>query len=95
MSDHLGYETGDLAGYGSGNSRNRQDPENGADQPGSVSSEAHGGRTETLALIMVPRTRPDREPDPALRRASGLPESVNEIHPKNVIHLRCVCCIQR
>ncbi|KUG54791.1 hypothetical protein AVL62_16240 [Serinicoccus chungangensis] len=55
MSDHLGYEKGDRAGHGSGNSRNGTSPKTVGTEVGDVPLDQPRDRNSTFASALVPK----------------------------------------
>ena len=55
LSDHLGYERGDRAGHGSGNSRNGTTPKNVATEVGDVDLDQPRDRNSSFASALVPK----------------------------------------
>jgi putative transposase len=75
MADHLGYEHGDPAGRGSGNSRNGTYPKTVATEIGDVTLEVPRDRAGTFEPVVVPKYQ---------RRLDGLAGNVISLYAKGL-----------
>ncbi len=71
LSDHLGYEKGDRAGYGSGNSRNGTTPKSVATEVGDIGLDQPRDRNSTFASALVPK---------GARRLGGLEDMIISLY---------------
>jgi putative transposase len=71
LSDHLGYEKGDRAGHGSGNSRNGTTPKTVATEVGSIALDQPRDRQSTFASALVPK---------GARRLGGLEDMIISLY---------------
>lgn len=71
LSDHLGYEKGDRAGHGSGNSRNGTTPKTVATEVGDVALDQPRDRNSTFASALVPK---------GARRLGGLEDMIISLY---------------
>ena len=71
LTDHLGYEEGDPAGRGSGNSRNGTTPKTVATEVGEVRLEQPRDRNSTFASTLVPK---------GARRLGGLEDMIISLY---------------
>jgi putative transposase len=71
LSDHLGYEKGDRAGHGSGNSRNGTTPKTVATEVGSIALDQLRDRQSTFASALVPK---------GARRLGGLEDMIISLY---------------
>mgnify|MGYP000878544010 CR=1 FL=1 len=71
LSDHLGYEKGDRAGHGSGNSRNGTTPKTVATEIGDVTLDQPRDRNATFASALVPK---------GARRLGGLEDMIISLY---------------
>jgi putative transposase len=71
LSDHLGYEKGDPAGKGSGNSRNGTTPKTVSTEVGQVDLDQPRDRNSTFASALVPK---------GVRRLGGLDEMIVSLY---------------
>ena len=71
LTDHLGYEEGDPAGRGSGNSRNDTTPKTVATEVGEVRLEQPRDRNSTFASTLVPK---------GARRLGGLEDMIISLY---------------
>jgi len=71
LTEHLGYERGDPAGAGSGNSRNGTAPKTVATEVGSVALDQPRDRASTFASVLVPK---------GARRLGGLEEMIISLY---------------
>jgi putative transposase len=71
LTDHLGYERGDPAGKGSGNSRNGSTPKTVATEVGQVELDQPRDRNSTFASALVPK---------GARRLGGLDEMIVSLY---------------
>lgn len=67
LTDHLGYERGDRAGHGSGNSRNGSTPKTVGTEVGDVALDQPRDRNSTFASALVPKNA---------RRLGGLEDMI-------------------
>ena len=75
LSDHLGYERGDRAGHGSGNSRNGTTPKNVATEVGDVDLDQPRDRNSSFASALVPK---------GVRHLGGLEDMIISLRPPQV-----------
>ena len=80
MADHLGYERGDVAGHGSGNSRNGTTAKTLRTDIGEVTVEVPRDRAGTFTPAIVPKRRVDREEVPPPTR----PRRTRRLDPDRV-----------
>jgi putative transposase len=71
LSDHLGYEKGDRAGHGSGNSRNGTTPKTVGTEVGDVPLDQPRDRNSTFASALVPK---------GARRLGGLEDMIISLY---------------
>src|SRR4029450_2931038 len=71
LTDHLGYEKGDPAGRGSGNSRNGTTPKRVGTEVGDIGLGQRRGRTSTFASRLVPK---------GARRLGGLEDMIISLY---------------
>ena len=71
LSDHLGYEKGDRAGHGSGNSRNGTSPKTVGTEVGDVPLDQPRDRNSTFASALVPK---------GARRLGGLEDMIISLY---------------
>jgi len=71
LSDHLGYEKGDRAGHGSGNSRNGTTPKTVGTEVGDVALDQPRDRTSSFASALVPK---------GARRLGGLEDMIISLY---------------
>lgn len=71
LSDHLGYEKGDRAGHGSGNSRNGTTPKTVGTEVGDVALDQPRDRHSTFASALVPK---------GARRLGGLGDMIISLY---------------
>ncbi|EWT01277.1 transposase, partial [Intrasporangium chromatireducens Q5-1] len=71
LTDHLGYERGDRAGHGSGNSRNGSTPKTLDTEVGSVRLDQPRDRNSSFASRLVPK---------GARRLGGLEEMIISLY---------------
>ncbi|MBK8758796.1 MAG: IS256 family transposase [Actinomycetales bacterium] len=71
LTDHLGYEKGDRAGHGSGNSRNGTTPKTLGTEVGDIDLEQPRDRNSTFASVLVPK---------GARRLGGLEDMIISLY---------------
>ncbi|WP_460771836.1 IS256 family transposase, partial [Mariniluteicoccus flavus] len=71
LSDHLGYEKGDRAGHGSGNSRNGTTPKSVGTEVGDIGLDQPRDRNSTFASALVPK---------GARRLGGLEDMIISLY---------------
>ncbi|MGL5866614.1 MAG: transposase [Dermatophilaceae bacterium] len=71
LSSHLGYDKGDPAGHGSGNSRNGSTPKTVATEVGDVALDQPRDRNSTFASVLVPK---------GARRLGGLEDMIISLY---------------
>lgn len=71
LSDHLGYEKGDRAGHGSGNSRNGTTPKTVGTEVGDIGLDQPRDRNSTFASALVPK---------GARRLGGLEDMIISLY---------------
>ena len=71
LTDHLGYEKGDRAGHGSGNSRNGTSPKTVGTEVGDVALDQPRDRKSTFASALVPK---------GARRLGGLEDMIISLY---------------
>lgn len=71
LSDHLGYDKGDRAGHGSGNSRNGTTPKTVATEVGDIALDQPRDRNSTFASTLVPK---------GTRRLGGLEDMIISLY---------------
>ncbi len=71
LTGHLGYQQGDRAGHGSGNSRNGTTPRTVASEVGDIALEAPRDRNSSFASAMVPK---------GARRLGGLEDMIISLY---------------
>lgn len=71
LTDHLGYEKGDRAGHGSGNSRNGTTPKTVATEVGDLALDQPRDRNSTFASALVPK---------GARRLGGLEDMIISLY---------------
>ena len=71
LSDHLGYEKGDRAGRGSGNSRNGSTPKTVGTEVGDITVDSPRDRNSSFASVLVPK---------GARRLGGLEDMIISLY---------------
>ncbi len=71
LTDHLGYDKGDRAGHGSGNSRNGSTPKTVATEVGDIGLDQPRDRNSTFASALVPK---------GARRLGGLEDMIISLY---------------
>ena len=71
LTDHLGYERGDRAGHGSGNSRNGTTPKTLGTEVGDIDLQQPRDRNSTFASVLVPK---------GARRLGGLEDMIISLY---------------
>ena len=71
LTSHLGYERGDLAGHGSGNSRNGSTPKIIGTEVGDIGLDQPRDRNSTFASALVPK---------GARRVGGLEDMIISLY---------------